>query len=143
MQIVLSFFNILLQLAIVLVVVWTGVSFYVCRQYTKTWNGFRFMCDRKYWALSVFNYWYTASKENGETVDDFIVNFTKHFLMPHQKGMLSRMRESERKLLVSILSHDDFFTARFGHIPFCISDYKDACSAWDEYFMHNSYGGQN
>lgn len=35
--------------------VYLGVGFYVCRKYTGTWNGIRYIFDYKYWCYSILN----------------------------------------------------------------------------------------
>lgn len=137
MEILLKFWPIAAALGWLLLI-WIGAGFYVCRQYTGTWNGLRYIFDYKYWCYSILNHWYTLSKQKGQSVDDFIVDFTKHFLMPHQKGLFTRMREKQRRLLVGTLSQEEFFTANFGSKPYTSKRHNQVCKRWEEYSMRFS-----
>lgn len=61
MEILLKFWPIAAALGWLLLV-WIGVGFYVCRKYTGTWNGLRYIFDYKYWCYSILNHWYTLPK---------------------------------------------------------------------------------
>jgi len=77
------------------VLVFIGVNFYVCRQYTGTWHGLRYMLDPKYWAMALLNHHYSVAKEKGVPVQDFILDFSKRILLPKQKEIITKMQEKE------------------------------------------------
>lgn len=119
--------------------VYLGVGFYVCRKYTGTWNGLKFVFDRKYWALAVLNHEYAEHKAE-MTLDDFILHFATHFLMPPPKGVMMRMRNPERRFLVMIVSQNDFLADNFGQMPYSTSLHNAICTRWEERLKQMSYG---
>lgn len=123
-----------------LLLVWIGVCFYVCRKYTGTWNGLRYMFDYKYWSFAVLNHNFAEAKDKGISVQDFILDFNKRILLPKQKGIITRMRESERQLLVMLLSQEDFLTDNFGTKPYTAALHKEICRNWDEHLKCRPYG---
>lgn len=76
------------------------VVFFVCREMTGTWNVFRFLFDYKYWSFAVLNHEYSISLDRDEDYRKFAIYFSKKQLMPRTKGVIQRMREKERKILV-------------------------------------------
>jgi len=100
------------------VLVFIGVNFYVCRQYTGTWNGLKYLFDHKYWCFAVMNHEYLESLKRNETVETFIIHFSKHKVMPRKKLGIFKLSEDERKIWVMLLSQQDFIMENFGQKPY-------------------------
>ena len=116
------------------------VIFCVCREMTGTWNGFRFLLDYKFWAFAILNHDYFESLDREEDYDKFVRYFSRKKLMPRRKGMFLRMREKERKLLVMLLSQEDFVKENFGKLPYTADRHSEICRNWDEHLKQIPYG---
>lgn len=116
------------------------VIFCVCREMTGIWNGFRFLLDYKFWAFAILNHDYFESLDREEDYDKFVRYFSRKKLMPRRKGMFLRMREKERKLLVMLLSQEDFVKENFGKLPYTADRHSEICRNWDEHLKQIPYG---
>ena len=116
------------------------VVFFVCREMTGTWNVFRFLFDYKYWSFAVLNHEYSISLDRDEDYRKFAIYFSKKQLMPRTKGVIQRMREKERKILVMLLSQEDFVKDNFGELPYTADRHFEICRKWDEHMKQIPYG---
>lgn len=130
----------MLLFLLVIAVAYIVVVFIVCKDITGTWNGFRFLFDYKYWSFAILNHEYNISLDRDEDYSKFAVYFSKKQLMPRTKGVVQRMREKERKILVMLLSQEDFVKENFGKLPYTSQLHKVICLNWDEHLKQIPYG---
>lgn len=135
LKILLEIFLFLLVVAVAYIV----VVFIVCKDITGTWNGFRFLFDYKYWSFAILNHEYNISLDRDEDYSKFVVYFSKKQLMPRTKGVIQRMREKERKILVMLLSQENFVKENFGKLPYTADRHSEICRNWDEHLKQIPY----
>ena len=119
-------------MAALLVIEYIIISVIVCRKMTGTWNVRHFIFNHRYWSFSVLNYHFFLSRESDETVEAFIIKFTAKYLMPRKRNVIQKLREDERRLLIQILSNQDFILHNFGRMPLSLKRYKDMERAWEQ-----------
>ena len=123
---------IIAAIAALLLIEYLVISAAVCRKMTGTWNALHFVFDYKYWCFAVLNYNFSLSRKEGKAVDAFIISFTAKYLMPRKRNVIQRLRENERKLLIQVLSNQEFILREFGQIPFTLKRYRDTQKAWEQ-----------
>lgn len=131
---------IIATMAALLLMEYFVVSVVVCRQMTGTWNALHFIFDYKYWCFAVLNYHFFLSRKEGKAVGDFIISFTAQYLMPRKRNVIQRLRESERILLIEVLSNQKFIAREFGQMPFTLKRYHDIQKAWEQESRRADYG---
>lgn len=62
----------------------------------------------------------------------FITDFTAKYLMPRKRNAIQKLRESERKLLIQVLSNQDFIVLNFGQMPFSLNRYQNIEKSWEQ-----------
>ena len=118
--------------AALLLIEYIIISVIVCRKMTGTWNILSFTFNHRYWCFAVLNYHFSLSKKSGESVDMFITDFTAKYLMPRKRNAIQKLRESERKLLIQVLSNQDFIVLNFGQMPFSLNRYQNIEKSWEQ-----------
>lgn len=119
-------------MAALLLIEYIIISVIVCRKMTGTWNILSFTFNHRYWCFAVLNYHFSLSKKSGESVDMFITDFTAKYLMPRKRNAIQKLRESERKLLIQVLSNQDFIVQNFGQMPFSLNRYQNIEKSWEQ-----------
>lgn len=123
-----------------LLLIWIGVGFYVCRKYTGTWNGLRYIFDHRYWCFAIMNHEYSESLKNKDDIETFIKDFSIRKLMPRRKFGFIKLSKEERKLWAMLLSQQDFIQQNFGAKPYSNARHKEVCRNWDEHLKQRPYG---
>ena len=105
----------LLELVALLVITVTLAVSIACIQVTKTYRLFSFLCDSKYWCLSILNYRFRLANEKGLGTKDFIKEFSHTFLAPSSRDFRKlRLTEENRSLIMKVLSDPSFLEKNFG-----------------------------
>lgn len=131
---------IIAAMAALLLIEYVVISAAVCRKMTGTWNALHFMFNHKYWCFAALNHHFSLSWKEGTPIEAFIISFTERYLIPRKRNVIQRLRESERILLIQVLSNQEFIAREFGQMPFTLKRYHDIRKAWEQESRRADYG---
>ena len=102
-----------------------------CKQITHTWNVFKYVFDRKYWALSILNWQYGLKRAEGVSTRDFIIWFNVTYLSQGFRSRWKILTSEERTLFVEILSNPEFIEENLGLKKYTAKEHKRILAAWE------------
>jgi len=113
-----------------------------CYQVTRTFDVFHFVFDYRYWCFAVLNYRYRKATSSRMNTHAFIKQFTQDFIIRKNLKRILPMNETERILLICMLSNVEFIEKYFGMGKFGLFEYKSLWQEWIQYSRDNGIKGQ-
>ena len=101
----------LLILLFAIVTVFTGflgMDFKVFHDFTRSWNGLRFMLNMRYLVMSILYKRYHDAQAEGISTDEFIIAFTDRYLLDMSNSKWRFMPEKAKITFIEILSSPKF-----------------------------------
>ena len=125
----------LLILLFAIVTVFTGflgMDFKVCHDFTRSWNGLRFMLNMRYWAMSILYRRYHDAREEGMSTDKFIIDFTDRYLLDMTNSKWRFMPEKAKITFIEILSSPKFIDQYLAVDKYSYAYHKEVMAAWNQ-----------
>lgn len=108
-----------------------AVDFKVCHDFTGTWNGFRFLLNMRYWAMSILYKRYQEAKTEGMSTSKFIIAFTERYLLDVSNSKWRFMPDTAKITFVEILSSPKFIDQYLDIDQYSYKYHKEVMAAWE------------
>ena len=108
------------------------VDFKVCHDFTRSWNGLRFMLNMRYLVMSILYKRYHDAQAEGISTDEFIIAFTDRYLLDMSNSKWRFMPEKAKITFIEILSSPKFIDQYLAVDKYSYAYHKEVMAAWNQ-----------